>query len=58
MQNLELLRYKEQSPYEKSGALTREQYLFNETRVVGELYLQGMSDEEIIEKVAYPCIGG
>ena len=51
MQNLELLRYKEQSPYEKSGALTREQYLFNETRVVGELYLQGMSDEEIIEKV-------
>lgn len=51
MQNLELLRYKEQSPYEKSGALTREQYLFNETRVVGELYLQGMSDEEIIKKV-------
>lgn len=51
MQNLELLRYKEQSPYEKSGSLTREQYLFNETRVVGELYLQGMTDEEIIEKV-------
>lgn len=51
MQNPELLRYKEQSPYEKSGSLTREQYLFNETRVVGELYLQGMSDEEIIEKV-------
>ena len=51
MQNLELLRYKEQSHYEKSGALTREQYLFNETRVVGELYLHGMSDEETIEKV-------
>ena len=49
MQNPELLRYKEQSPYEKSGALTREQYLFNETRVVGELYLHGMSDEEIIK---------
>lgn len=51
MQNPELLRYKEKSPYEKSGSLTREQYLFNETRVVGELYLQGMTDEEIIEKV-------
>lgn len=51
MQNPELLRYKEQSPYEKSGSLTREQYLFNETRLVGELYLQGMTDEEIIEKV-------
>lgn len=49
MQNPELLRYKEQSPYKKLGSLTREQYLFNETRIVGELYLQGMTDTALMK---------
>lgn len=51
MKNEESLRYKELSPYAKSGSLTREQYLFKETRIVGELYLQGLADAEIVEKV-------
>lgn len=51
MRNPELLRYKELSPYANSGSLTREQFLFHETRIVGELYLHGLTDEEIISKV-------
>lgn len=51
MKSEESLRYKELSPYVNSGSLTREQYLFNETRIVGELYLQGLVDAEIVEKV-------
>lgn len=51
MRNPELLRYKELSPYANSGSLTREQFLFYETRIVGELYLHGLTDEEIISKV-------
>lgn len=51
MKSHESLRYKELSPYVNSGSLTREQYLFNETRIVGELYLQGLDDEEIVQKV-------
>lgn len=51
MKSQESLRYKEFSPYVNSGSLTREQYLFNETRIVGELYLQGLDDEEIVKKV-------
>ena len=51
MRNPELLRYKELSPYANSGSLTREQFLFHETRIVGELYLYGLTDEEIISKV-------
>ena len=51
MRNPELLRYKELSPYANSGSLTREQFLFQETRIVGELYLHGLTDEEIISKV-------
>lgn len=51
MKSEELLRYKELSPYVNSGSLTREQYLFHETRLVAELYLQGLVDAEIVEKV-------
>lgn len=51
MRDPELLRYKELSPYANSGSLTREQFLFHETRIVGELYLLGLTDEEIIAKV-------
>lgn len=36
-------------PY--SGGLTREQFLFYETRTVARLMTEGLSDEEIIEKV-------
>ena len=51
MKSEEVLRYKERSPYVKSGSLTREQFLFNETRSVAELYLQGLTDAEIVEQV-------
>lgn len=51
MRNPELLRYKELSHYANSGSLTREQFLFHETRIVGELYLHGLTDEEIVSKV-------
>ncbi len=40
------------SPYNGSGALTREQFLFPETRIMAKLLLDdGLSDEEAIEKV-------
>ena len=37
------------TPY--NGGLTREQFLFYETRTVARLMTEGLSDEEIIEKV-------
>ena len=37
MRDPELLRYKELSPYANSGSLTREQFLFQETRFEGEM---------------------
>ena len=36
---------------QRGGALTREQFLFNETRTIARLRLQGASDEEIVERV-------
>lgn len=37
------------TPY--NGGLTREQFLFYETRTVARLMIEGLSDEEIVEKV-------
>jgi hypothetical protein len=34
-----------------NGALTREQFLFREMRIVAKLRLEGLSDEEIVNKV-------
>ena len=43
---------KSNSPYSGSGALTREQFLFHETRIVAKLRVdEGLSDKEIVEKV-------
>jgi hypothetical protein len=40
------------SPYKGSGGLTREQFLFHETRVVARLMTdENMSDQEIIDRV-------
>jgi hypothetical protein len=45
-------RYKFESPYNGSGALTREQFLFYETRIIAKLLCDdGLTDEEAIEKV-------
>lgn len=39
-------RYKFDSPYNGSGALTREQFLFHETRIVAKLIADdGLGDE-------------
>ena len=40
------------SPYKGSGGLTREQFLFHETRVVARLMTdENLSDQEIIDRV-------
>ena len=39
------------NPYKGSGQITREQFLFYETKIVASLMLQGFSQEEILEKV-------
>ena len=40
------------SPYKGSGALTRAQFLFYEMRTTAKLMADGLSDEEIIERIA------
>lgn len=45
-------RFKFDSPYNGSGSLTREQFLFHETRIVAKLICdEGLSDEEVIEAI-------
>ncbi len=39
------------SPYTGGGSLTREQFLFYEMRITARLLVQGMSDQEAIEKI-------
>jgi hypothetical protein len=40
------------SPYNGSGSLTREQFLFHETKIVAKLMIdEGLSDDEILERV-------
>jgi len=47
-----MAKYQFDSPYNGSGALTREQFLFHETRIVAKLLVDdGLSDEEAIEAV-------
>lgn len=42
-----------QSTYKGSGSLTREQFLFNETRIVARLMVdEGLSDDDIVEKIS------
>ena len=44
--------YKYDSPYSGSGSLTREQFLFHETRIVAKLLVdEGLNDDEIIERI-------
>lgn len=40
------------SPYRGSGSLTREQFLFYEMRTTAKLMADGLSDKEIIERIA------
>ena len=40
-----------ESPYSGSGALTREQFLFYETRTSAKLMYAGLSEDEIIRKM-------
>lgn len=47
-----MARYQFDSPYNGSGALTREQFLFNETRIVAKLISdESLSDEEAVDAV-------
>lgn len=47
-----MARYKFDSPYNGSGSLTREQFLFYETRVIAKLIADdNLSDDEAIQKV-------
>ena len=47
-----MAKYKSDSPYSGSGSLTREQFLFHETRVMARLlYDDELSDEEAIQRV-------
>lgn len=47
-----MARYQYDSPYNGSGALTREQFLFNETRIVAKLITdESMNDDEAVEAV-------
>lgn len=39
------------SPYRGSGQITREQFLFYEVRITAKLLVEGLSEEEIIDKV-------
>lgn len=44
--------FKYDSPYSGSGSLTREQFLFHETRIVAKLIVdEGLSDEEITNRI-------
>ena len=44
--------YKYNSPYSGSGSLTREQFLFHETRIVAKLLIdEGLDDNEIVERI-------
>ncbi len=44
--------YKFVSPYSGSGALTREQFLFHETRIVAKLLMdEKLKDDEILERI-------
>lgn len=44
--------YKYDSPYSGSGSLTREQFLFHETRIVAKLLIdEGLNDNEIVERI-------
>lgn len=42
---------KSESPYNGSGSLTREQFLFYEMRATAKLLVDGMTDKEVIEKI-------
>lgn len=39
------------SPYAQSGSLTREQFLFFEMRTTAKLMIEGLTDEEIYERI-------
>lgn len=39
------------SPYQGSGQITREQFLFYEMRTTAKLMCEGLSDKEIVEKI-------
>ena len=39
------------SPYAHSGSLTREQFLFFEMRTTAKLMIEGLTDEEIYERI-------
>ena len=44
--------YKHDSPYSGSGSLTRDQFLFHETKIVAKLLVdEGLNDDEIIERI-------
>ena len=44
--------FKYASPYSGSGSLTREQFLFHETRIVAKLLVdEELADEEIIKRI-------
>lgn len=51
MYKSEAVEQKKYSPYADSGALTREQYLLKEMRIVAQMRVEGLADEEIIEKI-------
>ena len=44
-------RLKDASPYRGSGGITREQFLFHETRIVAKMISDGLSDDEIVKRV-------
>lgn len=47
-----MAKYKSDSPYKGSGSLTREQFLFHETRIVARLMIdEGLNGAEIVETV-------
>ena len=44
--------FKYDSPYSGSGSLTREQFLFHETRIVAKLLVdEDLNDEEITQRI-------
>ena len=47
--NLKSIRIR--SPYRGSGSITREQFLFFETRTTAKLLVEGLSDEEIMCRI-------
>ena len=40
-----------ESPYYGAGSITREQFLFYETRTTARLMNEGLSDEEILKRI-------